>query len=383
MKCYNMAKNADHTAVLTMYGEVVQSRPIDWWTGKPVDGDYICQDEIIKELDNLDGVTALTIRLNSVGGDYYAGLAIRNRIRDLNIRVDTINDSLAASAGSIIMQAATCGGKRKCYASSNMMVHGVSGFLCGYYNMSDLKKNIKNLEAADKAAAIAYAESGTVSEEDAKAAMDAETWLTGQEAVDMGFADEVISLGQQEDMTLTEDFQMQAGGKVMSAGWLRNYATLPKNVNRVPALPEKKEEKTMEIKNAEQLRAAYPEFVASIENAAAERAQGNLQEQLSSAVAAERERIKSIDEIAASVNDAALIDEAKYDKPMTAEQLAFQAMKKQAQLGNAMLGGMKADSAASNTAKVAGQPAADPEEEEAKQMQQAMINFANAGKVKA
>lgn len=139
----------------------------------------------------------------------------------------------------------------------------------------------------------------------------------------------------------------------------------------------------MEIKNAEQLRAAYPEFVTSIENAAAERAQGNLQEQINSAVAAERERIKSIDEIAASVNDAALIDEAKYDKPMTAEQLAFQAMKKQAQLGNAMLGGMKADSAASNTAKVAGQPAADPEEEEAKQMQQAMINFANAGKVKA
>ena len=383
MRCYNMVKNEDRTAVLTMYGEVVQSRPVDWWTGKPVDGDYICQDEIMKELDNLGDVTALTIRLNSVGGDYYAGLAIRNRIRDLNIRVDTVNDSLAASAGSIIMQAATGGGKRKCYASSNMMVHGVSGFLCGYYNMSDLKKSLKNLEAADKAAAIVYAESGTVSEEDAKAAMDAETWLTGQEAVDMGFADEVISLAEEEDMALTEDFRMRAGGRVTNAGWLRSYASLPKNVNRVPALPEKKEENTMEIKNAEQLRAAYPEFAASLENAAAERAKEGLQEQIRNAVAAERERIRGIDEIAASVNDAALIEEAKYNKPMTAEQLAFQAMKKQAQLGNAMLGGMKADAAASNTSQVAGQPAENPEEAEAREMQQAMINFANAGKVKA
>lgn len=139
----------------------------------------------------------------------------------------------------------------------------------------------------------------------------------------------------------------------------------------------------MEIKNAEQLRAAYPEFAASLENAAAERAQEGLQEQIRNAVAAERERIRGIDEIAASVNDAALIDEAKYDKPMTAEQLAFQAMKKQAQLGNAMLGGMKADAEASNTSQVAGQPAENPEEAEAREMQQAMINFANAGKVKA
>lgn len=387
MKCYNLTKNPDRTAELTMYGEVVQTRPVDWWTGEPVNGDFICQDEILRELDNLGDVTCLIIHLNSVGGDYYAGLAIRNRIRSLGIRVETINDSLAASAGSIIMQAASGGGKRKCYASSNLMVHGVSGFMYGYYNMGDLTKSIKNLEAADKAAAICYAESGTVSEEDAKAAMDAEIWLTGQEAVERGFADEVISLAEPKETTLTDDFQMQAGGIRMYAGWLRNYATLPKNIVKVPALPDNhalasphdnhKEEKNMEIKNKEELKTAFPEFTAQLEAAAAEKVAADMQAQINNAVAAERERIKSIDEIAVSVQDSVLIREAKYDKPMTAEQLALAAMKKQAALGAAMLGNMAADTVQSGVAAVNGLPAEDGEDAEIKNMQQMMIGFAN------
>ena len=95
MKCYNIVKKTDNSAELNLYGEVVKTRPIDWWTGKPVPGDFIIQDEIMKDLDELTGIDSLTVRINSVGGDYYAGVAIRNRIRDMGIHVDTVNDSLA------------------------------------------------------------------------------------------------------------------------------------------------------------------------------------------------------------------------------------------------------------------------------------------------
>lgn len=378
MKCYNLVKKPDHSAELTMYGEVVETRPVDWWTGKPVSGDFICQDEIMKELDNLGDVTSLTIHLNSVGGDYFAGLAIRNRIRALGIKVDTVNDSIAASAGSIIMQAASKGGKRRCYAASNMMVHGVLGFMYGYYNQDDLQKGIKQLEAADKAAAICYAESGTISEADARAAMAEETWLTGQEAVERGFADEVISLSEAEETAISDDFQMRAGGRTVRAGWLRNYATLPKNITKVPALPDKpKEENKMEFKNKEELKTAFPELTAQLETDAANRATADMQEKINHAVTAERERIKNIDEIAASVQDSALIHEAKYEKPMTAEQLAFAAMKKQAALGAAVLNSMAADTGSSGAAKVNGLPADNSEDAEARELQNMMINCVN------
>lgn len=377
MKCYNLVTNPDRTATLTMYGEVVQTRPVDWWTGELVKGDYICQDELIQELDRLAGVDALTIHLNSVGGDYYAGMAIRNRIRSLGIKVDTINDSLAASAGSVLMQAACGGGKRKCYASSNMMVHAVSGGMFGYYNAEELKRAAKSLEAADQALIICYAESGTVSEEDAAAAIEAETWLTGQQAVDRGFADEVISLAEAETPVLTNDYQMRVGGQTMQAGWLRNCAVLPENIVRTETENLQEEEETMEIKNMDELRENYPALVQQLEDAAKASAREEMTAQIQNAVEAERERIQSIDEIAASVQDTELVNSAKYTSPMTAEQLAFQAMKKQAALGANMLNRMEADAKNSGTADVSGLPADTDENAEEKTLQNHMIGIAN------
>lgn len=56
MKCYNIVKKTDNSAELNLYGEVVKTRPIDWWTGEPVPGDFIIQDEIMKDLDELTGI---------------------------------------------------------------------------------------------------------------------------------------------------------------------------------------------------------------------------------------------------------------------------------------------------------------------------------------
>ena len=93
----------------------------------------------------------------------------------------------------------------------------------------------------------------------------------------------------------------------------------------------------MDIKNLEDLRNAYPEFVAQIENAAKDGVQNQGAE-------AERARIKAIEEIEASIADKALVNEAKYgENPMTAEQLALKAMQAQAKIGATMLNHMEAD----------------------------------------
>lgn len=379
VKPYNIVVNeADNSAEINMYGEVVSTRPVDWWTGEPIPGNFIAQDEFLRDLDELAGKDSITVHINSVGGDMYAGIAIYNRLKGLAARVTTINDGLAASAGSLIFMA---GDTRKVNAGSNLMIHGAAGFMYGYYQVQDLRSSIKQLEAHNKAGINIYAEA-TGKEKDAiKAMVDRETWLTGQEAVDAGFADEVI--GSEENpvqMRLSPDrATMMVNGypvaarflgeipetvAVMSADEWAEMSTpasgeQPPQNSAQPAqqVCDKNNSKNggnakMEITNATDLRNAYPDLVKEIENAA--QANGANQE---------RQRIQGIESIANAIGDADMVRDAKYgEKPMNAQELAFAAMQKQAAIGADMLGKMKADAQNSGAENVVGTPApaADP-----------------------
>ena len=103
----------------------------------------------------------------------------------------------------------------------------------------------------------------------------------------------------------------------------------------------------MEFKTVEDLRNACPDLCKQIEATA--QAQG---------CAAERERIQGIEAIEAAIGDAELVNSAKYgDKPMTAEQLAFAAMKKQAAIGATVVDQMEKDAKDSGAADVVATPA--------------------------
>lgn len=367
-QAYNIAEVGTNDAEINLYGEVVATRPVDFWTGKPLPGDYIEQDAFLRDLDELSTKDNITVHINSVGGDFYAGLAIYNRLRSLNASITTINDSLAASAGSIIFMAGDKG-KRKVNAGSNLMIHGVLSFLFGYYNTVDLKAQIKQLDAHNKAAAAAYAEATGLDAETIKAAMSKDTYMTGQEAVDAGWADEVIGTDAQPvAMALTPDRSLlMVGGHKIAA---RCFGKLPDNI---PVLENEPDEETaqnmaqpatqvdikntqnggknMEIKNMEDLRAAYPDLLSQAETAA--RSEG---------VAAERARIQGIEEIEATIGDAVLVNSAKFgDKPMNAEQLAFAALKAQAAIGATVLNKLENDTKASGADGVAATPAATAE----------------------
>ena len=43
-KPYTIAMVGQNDAEINMYGEVVSSRPTDWWTGEPVPGNNIAVD---------------------------------------------------------------------------------------------------------------------------------------------------------------------------------------------------------------------------------------------------------------------------------------------------------------------------------------------------
>lgn len=373
-KPYTIAMVGDNDAEVDLYGEVVQTHPVDWWTGEPVPGNYIALDEILRDLGELNTKDNITVHIHSVGGDFYAGLAIYNRLRNLNASITTINDGLAASAGSLIFMAGDKG-QRKVHAASNLMIHGVLTFLYGYYNAVDLKAEIKTIDAHNKAAIAAYVEATGLDQETVKAAMSKDTYMTGEEAVAAGWADEVITdeAVAPVNMKLTPDKSvLMVNGHAVAACL---FGKLPETVpqmteeewaemstpasgsephhNSMQPAPQDGinthtlEVNTMEFKTPEELRAAFPDLVAQIETAA----QAN-------GAAAERSRIQGIESIEAAVGDAEMVKNAKYgEKPMSAQELSFAAMQKQASIGANMLNSMTNDAKGSGAAAVVATPA--------------------------
>lgn len=348
VKAYNMAILDDDSAEINMYGDVYMEAPRDWWTGERKEGQYIAADEFLEDLEEIKEKSNITVHINSGGGDLYAGLAIYNRLKALKGHVTTINDGLAASAASLIFQA---GNTRKMNAGSNLMAHGVGGFLFGLYMVEDLEELVTQFKAHNKAIVNVYAEAMGVSYNEAKSLIKSETWLTGQEAIDKGLADELIEEEEEEpEENLFNSLIKKLSGS--NPGALNRYAmpaAAPQVVNK---LPEKEEE--IMANTAEELRAQYPDLVAQIEDAAKEQAR-----------AEERDRIKGLEEISGAVADKALIEEAKFgESPMTVEELSVMAMKQQSKLQASILKSLEEDAKNSGTGDIKASPKNIEEDEE-------------------
>lgn len=365
VKPYNITLTGENDAEINLYGEVVDSWPVDWWTGEKMPGNFIALDTFLADLEELKGKDNITVHINSIGGDLYAGIAVYNRLKSLAANIITINDGLAASAGSIIFQA---GNTRRVHTGSNIMIHQAAGFLYGYYQSSDLKGVIKQLDAGNKAAVNIYAEASGRDAASLRAALDKESWYTGAEAVEAGLADEVVDDGVQVSMSLAADKSyIMCNGVRLSA---RGLSTFPAGIPVMPAAAiasssapapvednfetRKETVNELEIKNIDDLRAGYPELLAQAETAA--RAEGH-----ASGVADERARIQGIEGIQAAI-PADMVAEAKYgENPVDAAALALRAMQAQAAQGASVLDAMKKDAQTSGAAAVAAAPNAGPD----------------------
>lgn len=138
----------------------------------------------------LDGVTASTIRikLNSGGGDAFDGIEIMNYLKDLDAYVIVEVTALAASAASILAMGADEIIMRN---GATMMIHEASTF--AYGTKSDIQKTMNALEAIDQSLVDIYANKTGLPHDEINEMLKAETWLTGPEAVEKGFATSTTS----------------------------------------------------------------------------------------------------------------------------------------------------------------------------------------------
>lgn len=146
---------------------------------------------VMKELNAMQGIKSIDLKLSTMGGTFLDGLPIYNLLSEhpATINVDIMGYCL--SMGTHIMMAASKkGGKIRAYQNSLIMMHNAQGV--GVGSQHDLRKAAEVLSKHEKAVIPRYRERMGLSESEVQALLDAETWFSADEALAAGLIDEII-----------------------------------------------------------------------------------------------------------------------------------------------------------------------------------------------
>lgn len=333
-KFWEFKNKSANSAELLLYGEISDT---SWW------GDEVTPKEFAEDLAALGPVSEITVRINSGGGDVFAAQAIGNQLESNPANVIAQIDGLCASAATIV--ACHCN-KVSAAEDGTYMIHPVKMGLLGYYESKELESYISALATIRENILSLYVKKTGRDKDELAAQMDATSWMTSAEAKENGFVDELIS---------TENTAYENRGGLLFVNSIDSklpFDKAPKFVkDSVAAAPAAsssnnkntgitgvsngKEDPVMEIKNVDELKKAFPDLVAQIEEAAANDARDT-----------ERQRIRDIEEMALPGSEA-LANSAKFEKPMSAADYAKEAIKNVKAMNAKNLGSAKEDAAAS------------------------------------
>lgn len=128
------------------------------------------------------------VRINSGGGSWEMAQGIFGLIKASALKIDTYCDGLAASSASLVFMA---GAKRYISAHARLMIHNCSSPAHG--QIADLEKAITMQQAINDSMATVYANATGLPMERIREMMAAETWLSADEALALGFATHIIN----------------------------------------------------------------------------------------------------------------------------------------------------------------------------------------------
>ena len=136
----------------------------------------------------MSGEGDITVWINSPGGDCIAAAQIYNMLLEYKGNVTIKIDGIAASAASVVAMA---GNKVIMSPVSMLMIHNPMTMAAG--NTTEMKKAISMLTEVKESIINAYELKTGMSRDKIAKLMDAETWMDANKAVELGFADEILS----------------------------------------------------------------------------------------------------------------------------------------------------------------------------------------------
>ena len=174
---WNWVRNEDGTRTLTLNGTIAEE---SWF-----------EDDVTPRMfrDELSAGTGdVVIWINSPGGDCVAASQIYTMLMDYKGRVTVKIDGIAASAASVIAMAGT---EVLMAPTSLLMLHNPLTVAIG--DTEEMQKAIAMLDEVKESIINAYELKTGMSRAKLAHLMDAETWLNAQKAIELGFADSMLT----------------------------------------------------------------------------------------------------------------------------------------------------------------------------------------------
>jgi ATP-dependent Clp protease, protease subunit len=157
-------------------------------------GGGVTAEAVKQKLNEAGDVSKITLRINSPGGDVFEASAIYSLLTQHKATVECYVDGLAASAAFTIAMAAD---KIHISESAMMMLHNALGACFGY--ASDMYDMAELLDKVSGTMRDIYSSKSGMKADDVQELMNAETWMTAAEAVENGFADDVVTRDPDDD----------------------------------------------------------------------------------------------------------------------------------------------------------------------------------------
>ena len=153
----------------------------DWWP----ETNNSAQ-RVLAELSSYTALTTITVHLSTMGGSFLDGLPIYNVLKQHPAKVTINIIGYAVSMGSVIMLA---GDTINAAQNSIIMIHNAQGAEHG--SASDLRKMAEILETHEHAIIPRYAERMGKTPADVQALLNAETWYSAEQALEIGLIDAI------------------------------------------------------------------------------------------------------------------------------------------------------------------------------------------------
>lgn len=181
---WEIKQAAEGVLQLYIYGDV-EGEEFDWESWRYVQSDNSAE-HFREELAKHPDVSRIEIYINSYGGSVFEGTAIYNQLKRHPARKVVRVDGFACSIASVIAMA---GDEVIMPRNTLMMIHNM--WMCACGNATELRKAADDLDVINAAGRQAYLQKAgdKLTEERLSEMMDAETWLTAEQCVELGLAD--------------------------------------------------------------------------------------------------------------------------------------------------------------------------------------------------
>ena len=178
MNRYFAIQQAERTADIYIFGDIV---PFAFFEGD------VSAHSIVQQIQELD-VDTIRVHIDSYGGAVSEGWAIYNALREHPAKIVTFGDGFVASAALYPFMA---GDERYASNLSAYFFHQVMTGASGY--AEDLRRAADEADILTEIGMAAFTERAEITEEEVRQLMEAETWLSPQQALDYGIATAIVS----------------------------------------------------------------------------------------------------------------------------------------------------------------------------------------------